>query len=90
MPSTVLCSKRNIILEWLIALRARASHVRNVGLGLLSDSKPKVGRSKEKFRASCPVPECGKEFEFEIGETRVFDLPLPLFERRHFYRSELS
>jgi len=48
------------------------------------------GVSKEKFRASCPVPECGKEFEFEIGETRVFEVPLPLFERRHFYRSELA
>jgi hypothetical protein len=43
----------------------------------------------EKFRASCPVPECGKEFEFEPGEAQVFDLPLLLFERRHFYRSEL-
>ena len=48
------------------------------------------GENKEKFRASCPVPECGKEFEFEMGETRFFDLPLPLFERRHFYRSEIS
>ena len=46
--------------------------------------------SKEKFRARCPVPECGKDFEFEIGEPRVFEVPLPLFERRHFYRSELS
>lgn len=45
--------------------------------------------SKEKFRAGCPVLECGKEFEFEAGETHVFELPLPLFERRHFFRSEL-
>jgi hypothetical protein len=45
--------------------------------------------SKEKFRAGCPVLECGKEFEFEAGETHVFELPLPLFERRHFYGSEL-
>ncbi len=44
---------------------------------------------KEKFRAGCPVPECGKEFEFEASETHVFELPLPLFERRHFFRSEL-
>jgi DNA-directed RNA polymerase subunit M/transcription elongation factor TFIIS len=43
----------------------------------------------EEFRASCPVPECGKEFEFEPGEAQVFDLPLLLFEGRHFYRSEL-
>jgi hypothetical protein len=44
---------------------------------------------ENKFRASCPVPECGKEFEFEAVETRLFEVPLPLFERRHFYRSEL-
>ena len=31
-----------------------------------------------------------KEFVFELGETRVFEVPLLLFERRHFYRSELS
>jgi hypothetical protein len=35
------------------------------------------------------VPECGKEFEFEDRETRVFELPPSIFERRHFYRSEL-
>ena len=28
-------------------------------------------------------------FEFELSETRVFEIPLPLFERRHFYGSEL-
>jgi hypothetical protein len=50
----------------------------------------RLGEAEEKFRATCPVPECGKEFAFELGETRVFDLPLFLFERRHFYRSELS
>jgi len=27
--------------------------------------------------------------DFETGETRVLEVPLPLFERRHFYRSEL-
>lgn len=47
------------------------------------------GENKKKVRESCPVPECGKEFEFETGETRVFEVPLFLFERRHFYRSEL-
>jgi hypothetical protein len=49
-----------------------------------------LGEDKEKFRASCPVPECGKDFEFETGETRIFEVPLSLFERRHFYLSELS
>ena len=48
-----------------------------------------AGLANEKHRATCPVPECGKEFEFEVGETRVFEVPLPLFERRHFYGSEL-
>jgi hypothetical protein len=48
------------------------------------------GVGKDKFRANCLVPECGKAFEFELAETRVFDLPLPLFERRHFYRSEIT
>jgi hypothetical protein len=47
------------------------------------------GVHKDKFRANCPAPECGKAFEFERTETRVFEIPLPLFERRHFYGSEL-
>ena len=47
------------------------------------------GSGKDKFRANCPAPECGKEFEFEGHETRVFEVPVPLFERRHFFRSEL-
>jgi hypothetical protein len=29
------------------------------------------------------------EFSFEGGETQVFEVPVSLFERRHFYRSEL-
>ena len=49
-----------------------------------------AGPGREKLRANCPAPECGKEFEFESGETRVFEVPLPLFERRHFFRSELN
>ena len=47
------------------------------------------GANQGKFRATCGVPECGKEFEFEDHETRVFELPPSIFERRHFYRSEL-
>jgi hypothetical protein len=47
------------------------------------------GESGKKVRERCPAPECGKEFEFEADETRVFEVPLPLFERRHFYGSEL-
>ena len=48
------------------------------------------GKNKKKLRAICPVSECEKEFEFEAVETRLFEVPLPLFERRYFYRSELS
>jgi len=48
-----------------------------------------VGSGKKKFRANCPAPECGKEFEFEASETWVFEVPVPVFERRHFFRSEL-
>ena len=55
MPSTALCSTHNIILEWLIALRARASLVRNVGLGLSLDSKSKVEKTRKD---SEPVAQC--------------------------------
>lgn len=48
-----------------------------------------VGLGNEKHRACCPAPECGKEFGFGADEVRVFEIPLPLFERRHFFRSEL-
>jgi hypothetical protein len=50
----------------------------------------RAGGSKDKVRTSCPSSECAKEFAFETNETRVFELPLPLFERRHFFRSELQ
>jgi hypothetical protein len=46
--------------------------------------------NKEKLNTTCPGPECGKQFGFAAGETKVFELPMSLFERRHFYRSELS
>jgi hypothetical protein len=50
----------------------------------------RVRTGEEKFGTRCPGSECGKEFVFDLGETHVFELPLVLFERRHFYRSELS
>jgi hypothetical protein len=46
--------------------------------------------NKDKVRTKCPQLECAKEFAFETNETRVFDLPASLFERRHFYRSEVQ
>jgi hypothetical protein len=44
---------------------------------------------RRKLSATCTVPECRKEFLFAAEETRIFELRVPLFERRHFYRSEL-
>jgi hypothetical protein len=61
-----------------------------VGLGLLfrEESVP-AAVIKERLNTGCPVPECGKEFAFDGGETRVFETPVSLFERHYFYRSEL-
>ena len=47
------------------------------------------GDKQRNFKTTSCVPECGKEFEFEDRETRIFELPHSIFERRHFYRSEL-
>jgi hypothetical protein len=44
---------------------------------------------KMPLKTTCTVPECSKEFSFVPEETQVFELPVSLFERRHFYRSEL-
>jgi hypothetical protein len=41
------------------------------------------------LKTTCTVPGCGKEFAFGAGDTQVFEIPVALFERRHFYRSEL-
>ena len=38
-----------------------------------------MNRGEEKLRASCPVPECGREFAFELGETRVFETAATCF-----------
>ncbi len=46
--------ERNIILGRLIALRARASLARNVGLGLWLGSKPKVGRTRKSSEKAAP------------------------------------
>jgi len=63
-----------------------------VGLGL--SFKGKLSKTiiiiKERLGAICPVSDCGKEFAFYTGETQVFEQPISLFERRHFYRSELG
>jgi len=47
------------------------------------------GNYKERLNTTCSVPECGKDFAFDGAETQMFEVPLRLFECRHFYRSEL-
>jgi hypothetical protein len=59
------------------------------GTWIVVEREIRSGAKQGKFRATCGVPECGKEFEFEDREIRVFELPPSVFERRHFYRSEL-
>ena len=58
-------------------------------LGLDSRSRETVEDAINNKDRVQHVPASGKDFAFEGGETRVFELPLFLFERRHFYRSEL-
>jgi len=60
------------------------------GIAVLIRPQNQIAFSKEKSLAICPASGCGKDFEFEASETRVFELPLALFERRHFYGSELQ
>jgi hypothetical protein len=48
-----------------------------------------INDEKMPLKTTCTVPECTKEFSFVVGDTQIFELPVSLFERRHFYRSEL-
>jgi hypothetical protein len=48
------CSKRNIILRWLITSRARALFVRNAGLGSWLGSKPKLEKTRKDLERSAP------------------------------------
>ena len=89
MPSMVVLSKRNIIPRWRIALCARASHVRNVGLGSWWTASRRRGETGKGARQLSRA-RVWKGIRIRAGETRVFEVPLSLFERRHFYRSELS
>ncbi|HZQ70450.1 MAG TPA: hypothetical protein VFA68_18120 [Terriglobales bacterium] len=59
------------------------------GIWVVVEREISAGMKGGKFRATCPASDCGKEFEFENVETRVFELPPAIFERRHFFRSEL-
>jgi hypothetical protein len=52
-------------------------------------SRTVINDQNAALGATCSVPQCGREFSFVAGDTKIFDLPVTLFERRHFYRSEL-
>jgi len=77
---------------WLtpIALYPRASLVRSVETAWAFRLCSKVGLENGQGNLSCPAGECGKEFELARVETRAFELLPPMFERGHFYRSELK
>ena len=79
-----------VISVWPIALRAPASLARNAEVGSSSDRKTNSHSTAKSAWRFCPAAECGKQFEFEASEARVFEVPLALFERRYFYRSELQ
>ncbi len=55
---------------------------------LVKDSSPQVALRVQPRtpRAISGFRERGKEFEFDSGETRLFELPRSIFERRYFYR----
>lgn len=40
------------------------------------------------LKTTCTVPDRAREFSFVARDTQIFELPVTLFERRHFYRSE--
>jgi hypothetical protein len=90
MPATVVLFQAQYNLEMADRIACSCVTCPKCGAWVVVNEQHRTGETQEKFRATCPVPECGKEFAFELGETRVFDLPLFLFERRHFYGSELS
>jgi hypothetical protein len=48
------------------------------------------GRDAGEVSRHLPRARVREGICLELSETRVFDLPLLLFERRHFFRSELS
>jgi hypothetical protein len=52
-------------------------------------SRRVINDQNATLSATCTVPQCGREFSFVAGDIQIFELPVTLFERRHFYRSEL-
>jgi hypothetical protein len=90
MPATMVLFQAQYNLEMADRIACSCVTCPKCGAWVVVKQQDRTGETQEKSRATCPVPECGNEFAFELGETRVFDLPLFLFERRYFYCSELS
>ena len=65
-----------IITEWRIAFGAPVRHVPAVGRGLSFRGRSlETAVIKDRLSTTCQVPECGKEFSFDGGETQVFEVP---------------
>ena len=60
------------------------------GTWVVLPSQVEIDRKQSKGKIVCAAPDCAREFVFDWDEARTFELPLGLFERRHFYRSELQ
>ena len=60
------------------------------GTWIVLRSESDTNAKQAKTKTLCSAPDCGKEFAFAWDEARILDLPLGLFERRYFYRSELQ
>jgi hypothetical protein len=85
-----------IISEWWIAFLCSCVICSRCGAWVVVQGRALGGdnnndnNNEERLSAICPVPDCGEEFAFYPGETQLIELPISLFERRHFYRSELG
>lgn len=60
------------------------------GIWVVLPFRVEVDPKEPKVTVVCAAPECAREFVFGWDEARTFELPHELFERRHFYRSELQ
>ena len=60
------------------------------GSWVVLPSRIEIDPKQPKGKIVCAAPDCAREFAFDWEEARTFELPLGLFERRHFYRSEIK
>jgi hypothetical protein len=56
-------------------------HLSESGTWIVVKEPTERGAGKDTLRVNGPVPECGKAFEFELGETQVFEVPLAVMAR---------